>query len=55
MRRIKLKERLFLALLLPWLMWPRLRCLPTAEVIVQVEGEFRGWGFPVTMSKPTIN
>ena len=27
----------------------------TAEVIAQVEGEFRGWGFPVTMSKPTIN
>ena len=27
----------------------------TAEVIVQVEGEFRARGFPVTMSKPTIN
>ncbi len=27
----------------------------TAEVIAQVEGEFRGWGFPVTMSKSTIN
>jgi hypothetical protein len=27
----------------------------TAEVIAQVEGEFRARGFPVTMSKPTIN
>ena len=27
----------------------------TAEVIVQVKGEFRARGFPVTMSKPTIN
>jgi hypothetical protein len=27
----------------------------TAEVIVQVEGGFRARGFPVTMSKPTIN
>ncbi len=27
----------------------------TAEVILQAEGEFRAWGFPVTMSKPTIN
>jgi hypothetical protein len=27
----------------------------TAEVIVQVEGEFRARGFPVTMSKPTVN
>jgi hypothetical protein len=30
------------------------RCT-TAEVIVQVKGEFRARGFPVTMSKPTIN
>ena len=31
-------------------------CRTTAEVvIVQVEGEFRARGFPVTMSKPTIN
>ena len=27
----------------------------TAEVIAQVEGELRARGFPVTMSKPTIN
>ena len=27
----------------------------TAEVIEQVEGEFRARGFPVTLSKPTIN
>jgi hypothetical protein len=27
----------------------------TAEVIAQVEGEFRARGFPVMMSKPTIN
>jgi len=27
----------------------------TAEVIAQVEGEFQARGFPVTMSKPTIN
>ena len=27
----------------------------TAEVIAQVEGEFRARGFSVTMSKPTIN
>ena len=27
----------------------------TAEMIAQVKGEFRARGFPVTMSKPTIN
>jgi hypothetical protein len=30
-------------------------CRMTAEVIEQVEGEFRARGFPVMLSKPTIN
>ncbi len=48
MRRIKLKERLERVK-------EKENCRTTAEDIAQVEGEFRARGFPVTMSKPTIN
>ena len=36
-------------------MKPKENCQTTAQVIAQVEGEFRAQGYGVTLSKNTIN